>query len=45
MLDKMVAEWQPVMFEILPYKDTGTFILKGNISLKQYSLPKEIQIN
>ncbi|XP_071830856.1 dynein axonemal heavy chain 1-like isoform X2 [Apostichopus japonicus] len=29
-LDKMEGEWKPVMFEIMPYKDTGTFIMKGS---------------
>ncbi|TGZ66131.1 hypothetical protein CRM22_005485 [Opisthorchis felineus] len=27
-LNKMVGEWQSVVFEILPYKDTGTCIIK-----------------
>ncbi|CAG5132289.1 unnamed protein product, partial [Candidula unifasciata] len=26
-LDKMEKEWEPVMFEIMPYKETGTYIL------------------
>ncbi|XP_030840434.1 dynein heavy chain 1, axonemal isoform X1 [Strongylocentrotus purpuratus] len=29
-LDKMEGEWKPVVFEIMPYKDTGTFIMKGS---------------
>lgn len=28
-LDKMQSEWTSVMFEVLPYKDTGTYILKS----------------
>ncbi|KAG7477961.1 hypothetical protein MATL_G00075170 [Megalops atlanticus] len=28
-LDKMEQEWSPVQFEVLPYKDTGTYILKS----------------
>ena len=28
-LDKMEAEWEPVMLEISPYKETGTFIMKS----------------
>jgi dynein heavy chain len=27
-LDKMVNEWNPINFEIIPYKSTGTFIVK-----------------
>lgn len=27
-LDKMESEWKPVMLEVMPYKDTGTFIMK-----------------
>ncbi|XP_062843095.1 dynein axonemal heavy chain 1 [Trichomycterus rosablanca] len=28
-LDKMNTEWSSVMFEVLPYKETGTYILKS----------------
>ena len=28
-LDKMEAQWQPVLFEVLEYKDTGTYIIKS----------------
>ncbi|KAL6464354.1 hypothetical protein MHYP_G00266710 [Metynnis hypsauchen] len=28
-LDKMQHEWSSVMFEVLPYKETGTYILKS----------------
>ncbi|XP_066555780.1 dynein axonemal heavy chain 1 [Amia ocellicauda] len=28
-LDKMQLEWESVLFEVLPYKDTGTYILKN----------------
>jgi len=27
-LDKMESEWKPVMLEVMPYKETGTFIMK-----------------
>ncbi|XP_070580015.1 dynein axonemal heavy chain 1-like isoform X2 [Ptychodera flava] len=29
-LDKMENEWKPVNFEIISYKDTGTYIMKGS---------------
>ncbi|XP_078000357.1 dynein axonemal heavy chain 1-like isoform X2 [Glandiceps talaboti] len=29
-LDKMENEWKPVKFEIMAYKDTGTYIMKGS---------------
>ncbi|XP_078481026.1 dynein axonemal heavy chain 1-like isoform X3 [Ciona intestinalis] len=28
-LDKMVKEWEPVQFEVKPYKETGTFIIRS----------------
>ncbi|MGH0183081.1 UNVERIFIED_CONTAM: hypothetical protein FKN15_013335 [Acipenser sinensis] len=28
-LDKMLKEWSTAVFEVLPYKETGTFILKS----------------
>ena len=28
-LDKMEAEWDPVNMEIVPYKETGTYIMKS----------------
>jgi len=28
-LDKMEAQWEPVLFEVLEYKDTGTYIIKS----------------
>ena len=34
-LDKMESEWKPVIFEILPYKDTGTYILKASDETSQ----------
>jgi dynein heavy chain len=27
-LDKMFNEWNPINFEIIPYKSTGTYIVK-----------------
>ncbi|KAJ3111551.1 Dynein heavy chain 1, axonemal [Phlyctochytrium bullatum] len=29
-LDKMDAEWKNIVLEIIPYKDTGTFIMKAS---------------
>ncbi|XP_050390512.1 dynein axonemal heavy chain 1 [Patella vulgata] len=34
-LDKMEKEWEPVSFEIMPYKDTGTFILRSSEDTSQ----------
>ncbi|XP_048258404.1 dynein axonemal heavy chain 1-like isoform X3 [Haliotis rufescens] len=34
-LDKMEKEWDPVMFEIIQYKETGTFILKSSEETSQ----------
>ena len=31
----MEKEWEPVMFEILPYKETGTFIVKTSEETNQ----------
>ena len=28
MLSKMEADWAPLLLEIIPYKDTGTYIVK-----------------
>ena len=28
-LDKMNAEWKPMAFECIEYRDTGTYILRG----------------
>lgn len=28
-LDKMKDEWTPVLFEVMPYKETGTYIIKS----------------
>lgn len=28
-LDKMQSEWTSVLFDVLPYKETGTYILKS----------------
>ena len=28
-LDKMVADWEPLRFELAPWKSTGTYVLKG----------------
>ncbi|XP_076646459.1 dynein axonemal heavy chain 1 [Halictus rubicundus] len=27
-LNKMIAEWEPIVMEVLPYKTTGTYIIK-----------------
>ncbi|XP_076467072.1 dynein axonemal heavy chain 1-like isoform X2 [Babylonia areolata] len=34
-LDKMEKEWEPVMFDILPYKETGTYIVKTSEETNQ----------
>ncbi|ESO89348.1 hypothetical protein LOTGIDRAFT_210379 [Lottia gigantea] len=34
-LDKMEKEWEPVSFEIMPYKDTGTYILRSSEDTSQ----------
>lgn len=31
----MENEWSPVVFEILPYKETGTFILRASEDISQ----------
>ena len=31
----MEGEWAPVTFDILPYKDTGTYILKASEDVSQ----------
>ena len=28
MLEKMIREWTNIVFDLLPYKDTGTYIVK-----------------
>ncbi len=34
-LDKMENEWTPVVFEILSYKETGTYIVKASDDISQ----------
>ena len=34
-LDKMENEWKSVKFEVLPYKQTGTFIIKASEEISQ----------
>ncbi|XP_052808511.1 dynein axonemal heavy chain 1-like isoform X3 [Mya arenaria] len=34
-LDKMEKEWDPVQFEIMPYKETGTYILRSSEDTSQ----------
>ena len=34
-LDKMENEWAPLQFDIMPYKSTGTFILKASDDISQ----------
>ena len=31
----MESEWEPVLFEILSYKDTGTYILRASEDVSQ----------
>ena len=35
LLDKMAADWQPIMFDILPYKDTACNIMKVSDEVSQ----------
>lgn len=34
-LDKMETEWKSVKFEVLPYKQTGTFIIRASEEISQ----------
>ena len=34
-LDKMESEWKPIRFDVLPYKSTGTFIVKASDEVNQ----------
>ncbi|CAF1149286.1 unnamed protein product [Adineta steineri] len=34
-LDKMEQEWKPIRFEVLPYKQTGTYIIKASEDISQ----------
>jgi len=34
-LDKMAQEWAPINFEVMPYKSTGTFIIKISDEVSQ----------
>lgn len=34
-LDKMETEWKSVRFDVLPYKQTGTFIIKASEEISQ----------
>lgn len=34
-LDKMENEWKPIRFEVLPYKQTGTYIVKASDEVSQ----------
>lgn len=34
-LDKMEGEWNPIYFEIMPYKETGTFIMRASDDVSQ----------
>jgi len=34
-LDKMETEWKSVKFDVLPYKQTGTFIIKASEEISQ----------
>ncbi len=34
-LDKMKREWEPMRFEIVPYRETGSFVLKGADDIQQ----------
>ena len=32
-LDKMEEQWAPIEFEVMEYKDTGTYIIKARVAL------------
>ena len=32
-LDKMEEQWAPIEFEVMEYKDTGTYIIKARVIL------------
>ena len=34
-LDKMENEWKPMLFEIMPYKTTGTYIMRASDDISQ----------
>lgn len=34
-LDKMEGEWKSIKFDVLPYKQTGTFIIKASEEISQ----------
>ena len=34
-LDKMIREWEPMRFEIVPYRETGSYVLKGADDIQQ----------
>ena len=34
-LDKMEGEWKPIKFDVLPYKNTGTYIVKASDEISQ----------
>ena len=34
-LVKMEGEWAPIAFEVLPYKETGTYIIKTSEEISQ----------
>ena len=52
-LDKMESEWEPMLMEISPYKETGTFIMKSSeetgqmlegYNYKECSLKRALQV-
>ena len=34
-LDKMMKDWAPMKFEIMPYRETGSYVLKGADDIQQ----------
>ena len=37
-LDKMEEQWAPIEFEVMEYKDTGTYIIKARVALVSLSI-------
>ena len=42
-LDKMEEQWAPIEFEVMEYKDTGTYIIKARVALILLSMILRIQ--
>lgn len=42
-LDKMEEQWAPIEFEVMEYKDTGTYIIKVRVAFILLSIIVRIQ--